>query len=194
MNDLPTDNPFRTPDSDLSTNVRVDGDLLVVQSGTTLPMRCIRTTAPASSKDSVTQRLDWSDRSVIEKLKLPQCVVTWYENPKTTRLVLRPRLTAGYLVHMTILTGCCWFLWSLDTTPWANRVLLAVVIVSFGLTGLLAVSQPPLKIERYNNGHFWLSGCGKEFLASLSGSGDEFDPKPGGGDDHVPHSRQTVDR
>ena len=126
-------------------------------------MRCIRTNAPAVESHAVTKRLEWRGRSFQLVVSAIPCDVKWYEIPERGRWRKRIPPVAGLAVLV--------LLSSVVPCVFVPMFLLLIYCV-------LKTVSPSLNVQQYDNGHFWLSGCSDEFLASLSDE-IEFDPIPG---------------
>jgi len=178
-------NPFQSPTASLETPTRgrgdfpqVDGDCLVVTSGTVLSPVCIITNRPVTEYDLSRKQFTWCT---------PWVGLLILVNPLVLLLV--------YLV----LRRKCWLTYGLDQRvrrKYRRRILLKVlavfallfaVIVAAGWDAVEAMAialilflvalvslcfgNSPLRVVKYRKGVFWMKGASEEYLASLRVAG-----------------------
>ncbi|MBN2290958.1 MAG: hypothetical protein JXM70_00950 [Pirellulales bacterium] len=179
-------NPFRAPplssppivprtSSSPVPSSFVDGDSLIVASGTVLPEICIKTNQPVSSADMKKLTTIWYPSWIIGFFFLAgpfglliaylatqkKCVLTFGLQPR-----IRKRYRNRLLVKSLIVFVLFWMMLlstTLDVTglPIVLLVLLVIaVLVAF-------VGNSPISIKEYRDGAFWIKGCSQEFLMGL---------------------------
>ncbi|MCO6047380.1 hypothetical protein NG895_26050 [Aeoliella sp. ICT_H6.2] len=182
MSDNPFESPLAEPEGpDPATDemlvggeqeVYVEGDCLVVRSGTILPLRCVKTNAPASPKNQIRKEMYWAP-SWIALLILAnvvillivylavrkKCVLVYSEDPQL-RSARHRRVLAVSLVAVAITLG----------------LILSIAYEAFALTGfavlgllgaliaLLIVGRGPIRPVKHKEGYFWIRGFSREYL------------------------------
>lgn len=152
-------------------NVRVDGKLLVVRSGVILPRYCVKTNEPITELDMTRKTLTWCSPLVAFLFLLAlivyfvvrkKCVITYGISPEIKQKY-RKRLFVKASVAVSLLLVLI-FAISFDLFP-----LFLVVFSPFLISLLVLVfGNSPLTVSMHKDGYFWIKGCSKEFLASLS--------------------------
>ena len=163
-------NPYQPPQTDPSVRVEqpridVDGNRLVVASGTQLPRRCIKTNQPVTEKDLIRQILQWRGRFLQVVLTSKNCELEWFV---ASRIRWRTRF-AMVLSWSAIIGGFLMFGAVIDSNPPSSLgPAISMLLFITGLVSSIVIQvRFGLRVVDYQDGRFWIEGCCPEFLKSL---------------------------
>ena len=165
------------PDDDYG--IRVDGNLLVLPSGCTLPPLCIKTNQPVTERDMIFANLCWRPNSIaawwfLGPLPLiiaymvgsQQCAITYGIAPSVYRR--RVLLVLGKILLSIALLAATIFLAVSESTNRHIGPAITVLFVLF-LISVVAIffGNAPIRVVRHENQLFWIKGISQEYLNSL---------------------------
>ncbi len=167
MPDLIEPNPYAPPESETAhvsyPACEVRGQYVLVESGTHLPQRCIKTNREVPLQQQVHKVFKWAP-SFRPAWRYRRCVLTFYVRAEKQREVRRNRF-AGWLLLFTgvaaLLGGFAAGYGSLGNSGGILAMLGGIVLVS------ASRSLSYLQIVRFRDGRYWVTGCGREFRESL---------------------------
>ena len=156
-------------------HARVDGNYLVITSGTVLPPYCIKTNEPVDVEDIQKQELTWCPPIVGLLILLSGLVLIFvYFLVRQNCLIgfgLSPDIARKYKARRKINKIAVFFLFfvllfsgATDSMP----VMLTTLGLFIGGVVWLFVGHRALAIAKYRQGEYWVTGCSKEFLARLN--------------------------
>jgi hypothetical protein len=153
MEENPYQSPRVTDDLPLGTaTVIVDGNTLVVASGTVLPPICVRSGRSVDATNMVQRTLYWNRSFAPSRT----CVLTYALHPDFRRQRYRPTILAGLLGGVAVAAS---FAWS------ANVAVLLLVLIASAAVQRLFLS--PLHVVEYRQGMFRIKGFCPAFLERL---------------------------
>ena len=190
-----SDNPYASlslpePTSDTShtdsIEVDVDSGRLLVGEETTLPQRCVITNLPGPRLRLVRQQLVWSGRPFQVVVSSRTCQLNYYVLPRIRRQTGLRKLGGGLVIAGITLLLALLFGIDLSDSPTAAIPLAAgAIAIVVGGAWLQTLAAVDLRVVRYRDGRFWISGCGTEFLTSLRTSSRDTPHPP----QHTPDGR-----
>ncbi|QDU93626.1 hypothetical protein [Lignipirellula cremea] len=172
-------NPYQSPETEQSVAVpvkpiRVEGNSLVVRSGTVLPPFCVKTNKPVEPPDMQQLRLVWCPPIFALLMLLSGlCLVLVYffvRKRCTIAFGLDPDIRKRYrnwgifkIIAVIVLFLAIPVSAAFDTeaVSFAAIILFLLAVVS------LFFGNAPLAVNNHKKGEFWISGCSKEYLARL---------------------------
>ena len=175
-------NPYQSPQTSLAAwpDVRlaglpaVDGEYLVVASGTVLPPVCVKTNQPVSEDDLVRRRFYWCTPwiAILIAASGLLLILAYFLVRRKCSLTfgLHPRVRRKYRrrILLKAVAAIALFL----AIPLAAGVDSAALIMTVSVLFLVAVvalfvGNSPLSVVKYREGMFWIRGFSGEFLANV---------------------------
>ena len=180
---MDTVNPYESPATStiaipaerLNTLPTVDGECLVVASGTVLPPLCVKTNEPVSKDDLIRKRFDWCSPWIAFSIALgaPILILVYFIARKKCSLTfgLHPHLRRKYrrrMVFKVVATIALFFAIPFSATFDAIAVLIIVMVLFLVALVSLFFGNSPLSVVKYRKGAFWVKGFSREFLAEFA--------------------------
>ena len=175
-------NPFQTPETGFDATPavrlaglpRVDGDYLVVASGTVLPPVCVKTNQPVSQRDLVRKQFDWCSPwvALLLLVNLLVLLIVYFIVRKKCSLTfgLAPRIRRGYrtrmLVKIAIVIALLFAIPLSAALDSSVAIAISVVLFLVGVVSLF-IGNSPLRVAKHREGMFWIKGFSPEYLASF---------------------------
>jgi hypothetical protein len=175
-------NPFQTPETGFVATLapplaglpRVDGNCLVVASGTVLPPFCVKTNRPVSEGDLVRKQFDWCPPwvAILIIVNLLILIVVYFLVRKRCLLTfgLDPRVRKGYRRRMLLKIAAAILLFlaipvvsalEANGSPIATIIVLVLFLVA---VVSIFIGNSPLSVAKHQKGMFWIKGFSKDFL------------------------------
>ena len=152
----------------------VDGDALVVPSGTVLPPICIKTNQPVSDRDVKTQTTFWCTPWIFLLLligPLPLCIGYFVVRKKCSlKFGLQPQIRKRYrnrVLLKSLIAFGLFFGMLFSTAYKVGEITLALAILFLIALIVACVGNSPISIKTYKDGAFWVKGCSPEFLRDI---------------------------
>jgi hypothetical protein len=158
--------------SDSALNVWRDGSQLVAANNTTLPERCIKCNAPASTL--LKRTVEWYPPYVLLIFLLVHIagIILYCITRKRATLYIGlceahlNRRRFGLLIGICMLVGSVLFFWTSVTGDAPQWALLAVIVFMVGLCVTVSVWRI-VKASKIEEPYVWLKGINSEFLETL---------------------------
>ena len=159
MTDENESNPYAPPRSRITPPqpvavARVEGNCIVVKSGSRLPMRCIVSNVPCSSSDQ-------------KKLKLRYApsfrLVITHKTCLMHRCLSAKRRKRQYLIRISLIGTICAVVLAFT----GFSIVAGITAGGISAACFSTASLDPLKIVKHKNGEFWITGFHDDFLDSL---------------------------
>ena len=152
-----------------------DGKALVVVSGTSLPHRCVKSNLPVSDREMVRKELYWCNPLYLLLIfaGVLIAIIVYYLCRKKCTLIygLHQSVRRKYQIRLLVKVAVtiALFLAMLFSTTTNSGPLIASLIIAFFVSLIVtALGNSPISIKNHVDGRFWIKGCSKEFLVSLS--------------------------
>ncbi len=129
---------------------RVEGDCIVVTSGISLPLRCVKTNAACDLTQKRSRKLSYAPSFRFVTSRRTCRVQCCLSKP------LRKRQVIIWLVAYLLAFALLYFLCGM-----------AIVAGLFATIAITALPPDRLKIVKYKYGEFWIRGLNKDFLQAL---------------------------
>jgi hypothetical protein len=160
--------PFAAP------TPRVQGKLLIIRDGDVLPRYCVKTNQPVTVVEMRTKEFTWCSPLVglLMLISGPLLILVYFLARKRFYLTfglsdeLRQRYRYIYLAKV-IAAVALFFTMPLSAAA-GNVVPVIVLILFIGAVVSLFLGNSPLAATNYRNGEFWITGCSKNFLATVA--------------------------
>ena len=173
-------NPYQSPRAScdappaerFGSRPSVDGECLVVTSGTVLPPVCVKTNRPLSDDDLVRKEFHWCSAWVGLLILLSglllilvyfvarrRCSLTFGLDPRVRR-ECRKRVLLKVVAAIVLFLAMP-FSAALDVT------IVPIVVIALFLVAVVSlfIGNSPLSVVKYRKGLFWIKGFSSEFLA-----------------------------
>ena len=138
--------------------VEVRRSCLVLASGMQLPQRCIKTNRPAAPSELIEERFRYA---VPWMLSPKYCTVKFFVSADKQQELRRKRLS-GVILVLTGIAIQVFGLFSMIGGLSSSGAVLAILGV---LVLLTATKYSYLRVVRYRDGRYWLTGFCRKFLA-----------------------------
>ena len=178
MNLNPYQSPATIPDGPCQAGgLRVEGKLLVVQSGAVLPPVCVKTNQPVSEYDLVTRRFTWCSPLValLALVSGPLLILVYFVARRKCTLTfgILPTINGRYRTFriVKIVAVFVLFLALFLVAPIRDSTPLVMVILVLFLISVVSLcfGNSPLTVTKYRAGEYWVAGCSRDFLADIQG-------------------------
>lgn len=159
--------------------IRVEGEALVIPSGCTLPLLCVKTNQPVRESDMILANLTWSPQSngIWIVIGLPALLFAYFVNRDicaiTYGLNRGARIKNVSLIILKLLAIPGFFalgmmfaintsrFWLVSASMWVSFLLSLASLIA------LFVGNSPLRVVDHRDGMFWVKGFCKEYLDGL---------------------------
>jgi hypothetical protein len=160
--------------------IRVDGKALVLPSGCTMPLKCVKTNQPVAEGDMIFTNLSWCPPYIalfffllgglpflfVYFVGRKHCAIT-YGLSRDIRRRKGKFAVAKVFVMFALFVGAI----AMAVSDSRNRLVGASAIVLFVLFLISVVAvfigNSALRVTRHENGLFWIKGFSQEFLDGL---------------------------
>ena len=159
--------------------IRIVGDALVLPSGCTMPLKCIKTNQPVEERDMILTNLTWCPNSVglWALLGSPSLVFAYFVGRELCSITYGLDRRIRYrniFFTMAKLLACAIFLAATIlmavsvSTHWITEALIFVFFALFLLSVvMLFIGNSPLHVVDYRDGTFWIKGFSNDYLDDL---------------------------
>ncbi len=167
------------PITEEENSVRVDGDALVLPSGCTMPMVCVKTNRPVTEKDMVFTNLYWCPLWVAGLVLLSGCllIIVYFLVRKECAITfgLDPNIRAKKVIATIVkivlaiaMLGTSIALAISDSVHWIIEPLSFTAFALFLIfVALVFLGNSPLRAVNYHDGMFWVKGFSPDYLREL---------------------------
>jgi hypothetical protein len=164
-----------TPSSSIAPPTpRVQGSVLIVRDGDELPRLCVKTNRPVSVLDVRTKEFTWCSPLVglLMLVSGPLLILVYFLARKRFYITfgLSEDLKRRYrniFVAKVVVTITLFFAMPLSASA-GNLASIIVLILFIAAVVSLFLGNSPLAVTNCHNGEFWITGCSKDFLATVA--------------------------